>query len=223
MACVRRWSPQRPSKPCVSVDTGPRRHTQGVCGERESAACLSFAPRRRAGRFFSSTALVMRPRKCGGQPLLPPSRAGCRAPSEGLERRTGPSKVRGILNPQGSLSRDPPRGGDRAFPARPFDEGGLRMCRTHRAGPHRPRRQRHSRDGLGAFDLISRSSPLEGLLRMEDGRSGPPVCTLLPRVPFDESLGGMSWATPRKSRKVREENRATPSCQCCSHWASTLL
>ena len=36
------------------------------------------------------------------------------------------------------------------------------MCRTHRAGFHRPRRQL-TVGGVGAFDLISRSALLEGL------------------------------------------------------------
>ena len=65
-------------------------------------------------------------------------------------------------------------------------------------------------DGLGAFDLISKSSLLEGLLRMEDGDQILPFARCLYGSPstylWEDELGNT-----QEIPKVREGNRATPS------------
>ena len=57
-------------------------------------------------------------------------------------------------------------------------------------------------DGVGAYDLISRSAMLEGLLRMEGG---------------DQIFQHVFWKTrapPRSSSKVKEGSKAILSCPC---------
>ena len=74
-------------------------------------------------------------------------------------------------------------------------------------------------DGVVAYDLISRSSMLEGLLRMEGGDqillfvrmsySNPSTCL------WEDELG-----VSQHFSQGEEGSREIPSCPCSSHWAS---
>ena len=75
--------------------------------------------------------------------------------------------------------------------------------------------------GVGAHDLISRNAKIEGLLRMENRRSGPSRSCGVSMEARRPTCGKMKLATRRASHKVRERNRETPSCHCCSHWDCT--
>ena len=83
-----------------------------------------------------------------------------------------------------------------------------------------PRRSdgRHPRGQLTALakpDGVVREIVVGDIKISGQNHRDPPFCTLLLLV--------SSTCPPRRSRKVREGNRATPSCQRSSHWVSTRL
>ena len=73
-------------------------------------------------------------------------------------------------------------------------------------------------DGVGAYDLISCSAMLEGMLRMEGGDQILSFVRMFYSNPstyvWEEKLG------VNTSRKGRRGSKEIPSCPCSSHWAS---
>ena len=70
-------------------------------------------------------------------------------------------------------------------------------------------------DGVGAYDLISHNATLEGRLRMEGGDQILPFVRCFYDSPstylWDDEMGVAQSMPPRT-----EENKAIPSCPCCS-------
>ena len=75
-------------------------------------------------------------------------------------------------------------------------------------------------DGVGAYDLISRSAMLEGLLRMEDGDQILPFVRTFYGSPstylWEDEMGVVQHIPQGEGGE-----QADPSCPCSSHWAST--
>ena len=74
---------------------------------------------------------------------------------------------------------------------------------------------------VSAFDFISRSAMLEGLLRVEGGRSVLPFVRVL-RDTFWVPLGGCNGNRPHHPLR-RAVSRVVPSCHSCSQLDSTRL
>ena len=73
-------------------------------------------------------------------------------------------------------------------------------------------------DGVGAYDLISRSAMLEGLLRMEGGDQILPFARCFYGINI--FCGKTRWAPPRSSSKGKEGSKGILSCPCFLHWVN---
>ena len=69
-------------------------------------------------------------------------------------------------------------------------------------------------DGIGAFDLISRGSMLEGLRSVDGGSSA------LPFVLQCSSVGPMTMVSHMGSGRAKEESKVIHGCRCCTHSAN---